>query len=65
MLTVTVTVVVETTPFAFRDAGENEHVASEGNPEQASAMVPLKFVELEMATEVVPEPPGLEITTAG
>lgn len=65
VLTVTVAVVVETTPFAFRDAGENEHVASEGNPEQASAMVPLKLVELEIATEVAPVPPGLVMATAG
>ena len=65
MLTVTDTVVVEVTPFGFRDAGENEHVASEGNPEQASVMVPLKFDELEIATEVAPVPPGLVITMAG
>ena len=63
VLTVTETVVVETTPFGFRDAGENEQVASEGNPEQASVMVPLKFVELEIATEVDPEPPGVLIST--
>ena len=65
VLTVTDTVVVEVTPFGFREAGENEHVASEGKPEQASVMAPVKFVELEIATEVPPEPPGLLITTAG
>ena len=65
MLTVSDTVVVEFTPFGFKDAGENVHVASEGNPEHAIVMVPLKFVELEMATEVVPELPGVWIRTAG
>ena len=65
VLTVTVTVVLEAAPLGFRDAGENKHVDSDGNPEQASAMVPLKFVELETATEVVPELPGVWISTVG
>jgi hypothetical protein len=64
VLTVTAAVIVEGTPLGFTDAGENEHVASEGNPEHASVMVPLKFDELEMLTEVAPEPPGLLMTTA-
>ena len=65
VVTVTVAVVVETTPFGFKDAGENEHVASEGNPEQASVIVPVKFVELEMAMAVVPELPAVWMNTAG
>lgn len=65
VLTATVAVIVEGVPLGFTDGGENEQVASEGNPEQVSVMVPLKLVELEIATVVAPGPPGLLMTTAG
>lgn len=64
VVTVTVAVTVEAA-VGFTDAGENEHVDSEGNPEQASVMVPVKFDELEMATEVVPELPRVLMNTLG
>ena len=65
VLTVTVAMVVAATPPGLTDAGENKHAASEGNPEQARVMVPLKFVEFEMAKEVLSELPGVWISMPG
>jgi hypothetical protein len=50
-------------PFAENDDGVMVHVASDGRPVQARAMVPLKPLEFDTLTELVPEPPGVAITT--
>lgn len=50
-------------PLAEIDAGVIVHVASDGSPAQVSAIVPLNPLELVTLTDVVPEPPGLAITT--
>ena len=57
------TFVVLGVPFAAMVAGEKVQVASYGRPTQARLIVPLKPVELDTATDVVPEDPGAEITT--
>lgn len=57
------TLVVFGVPLAATEVGLKMHCASEGNPEQASEIVPLKPVELEMLTELDPDPPGAEICT--
>jgi hypothetical protein len=51
-------------PFAAIVVGVNVQVVSEGRPEHARLIVPLNPVELDTLTDVVPEPPGSEITTA-
>jgi hypothetical protein len=51
-------------PLAVIVGGVKVQVASEGRPEQPRLIVPPKTVELEMLTDVVPEPPGAEIGTA-
>jgi hypothetical protein len=57
------TVVVFGVPFAAMVAGEKVQVVSEGKPEQPILIVPLNPVELDTATDVVPEDPGAETTT--
>jgi hypothetical protein len=61
VLTVMVTVVVAAVPFAAMDDGLNAHVASDGKPEQARLIVPLKLLEFATVIDVVPEEPGAEI----
>jgi len=56
-------VVVLAVPFAVIVAGAKTHVASEGRPEQANVIVPLKLVEFVTLTDVVPDPPGAAINT--
>ena len=55
-----VTVVVAAVPFAAMEDGLNAHVASEGKPEQARLIVPLKLLEFATVIDVVPEEPGAE-----
>lgn len=50
-------------PFALRLAGENVHLASDGNPEHANEIVPLNPVEFETFTSEVPLPPGVVMVT--
>jgi hypothetical protein len=61
VVTVIEALVVAAVPFAVIVAGENRQVASEGRPEHARLMVPLKPVELETLIDVEPTPPGAEI----
>jgi hypothetical protein len=55
--------VVAGVPAAVIVEGENEHVASEGRPEQDKLMVPLNPVDVATVTDETPVPPGAEITT--
>ena len=61
VLTVMVTEVVAAVPFAAMDVGLNAHVDSEGKPEQARLIVPLKLLEFATVIDVVPEEPGAEM----
>ncbi len=51
-------VVVVAVRFAVIVAGAKTHVASDGRPQQANVIVPLKLLELVTLTDVVPDPPG-------
>lgn len=50
-------------PLAEMDEGVIAQVASAGSPAHARAIVPLKPLELVTFTELVPDPPGVAITT--
>jgi len=61
VVTVIEALVVFAVPLAVIVAGANAQAASEGRPEQARLIVPLKPVELETLINVEPTPPGAEI----
>ena len=63
VLTLTETFEVAAVPFAVIDAGLKLHFDSEGSPEQAKLIVPLKPLEFTTLIDVVPTPPGAEIVT--
>jgi hypothetical protein len=63
VLTVIETVVVVAVPFAATDAGLKVHFDSDGIPEHARLIAPLKPVEFRTLTDVDPRPPGVEMTT--
>jgi hypothetical protein len=63
VLTVTETLVVAAVPFAAMDAGLKAHFDSEGSPEQAKLIVPLKPLEFMTLIDVLPTPPGAEMVT--
>jgi hypothetical protein len=50
-------------PFAVIDEGVNVQLDSEGKPEHASVIVPLKLVELETLTDELADSPGIETIT--
>jgi hypothetical protein len=63
VFTVTVTFVVPAVPFAAMDAGLKAHFDSEGSPEQAKLIEPLKPLEFITLIDVLPTPPGAEMVT--
>jgi hypothetical protein len=63
VFTVIETVVVVAVPFADTDGGLNVHFDSDGNPEHARLIMPLKPVEFKTLTDVDPRLPGAEMTT--
>ena len=61
VVTFTTAEVVWGDPLAIIVEGVKVQAASEGRPEQARVIVPLKPVEYETVKDACPEPPGAEI----
>ena len=61
VLTLTDTLLVAAVPLAATEAGLKLHFDSEGSPEQAKLIVPLKPLEFRTLIDVLPVPPGAEI----